>query len=108
MTELSLSNAIRSFPEIGRRINSTTFANNVFDYDVYWVSDFQKSTLGQIENISSDTTTSHNLLPIHFTSIANLYIDSVYLEDPFDIEVNKSKVNIVLKTPGNNRFLMQY
>lgn len=100
MTELSLSGAIRSFSEISKRITSTTFANNVQSYDVYWVSDFQKSTLGIVGNNTGDTTISHHLLPISFSSIANLYIDSIYIDNPFDIEVNKSKVNIVLKNSG--------
>lgn len=100
MTELSLSGAIRSFPEVSKRITSTTFANNVQNYDVYWVSDFQKSTIGIVGDNSVDTTISHHLLPISFSSIANLYIDSIYIDNPFDIEVNKSKVNIVLKNSG--------
>lgn len=99
-TELSLSSAIRSFEEVSKRITSITFANNVQNYDVYWVSDFQKSTLGEVKNSTNDTTISYHMIPIKFADIANLYIDSVYLENPFDIEVNKSKVNVVMKNSG--------
>ena len=99
-TELSTSSTIRSFQEINKRIVSTAFANNVPDYDVYWVSDFQKSTLGKLENDTGDTTISHFLLPIAFANITNLYIDSIYLDNPFNIEINKSKVNVVMKNSG--------
>ena len=98
-TELSLSSANRTFREVSERISSTTFANNVLDYEVYWISDFQKSTLGEVDN-NQDSIISNYLLPITFSSIANLYIDSVYVDNPFDIEVNKSKVNVVLKNSG--------
>ena len=100
MTELSLSNATRSFREINNRITSTTLANNVHNCDVYWISDFQKSTLGKLESNTIGTTTSHYLLPIALMSVANLYVDSVYLDNPFNIEVNKSTVNTVVKNSG--------
>jgi len=102
-TELTLSSAIRSFEEVNKRMASTTYANNIRNYDVYWVSDFQKSTLGNLETNTNDTTITYNLLPIAFTSSANLYIDSVFLDNPFDIEVNKSKVNVVVKNTGKQR-----
>ena len=101
LTEAKMSSAIRSFDEVQTRITSTTIANNISDYDIYWISDFQKSTLGEIDDESSDTTHSYHLIPIPFISSKNLYIDSVYLDNPFDIEVNKSKVNVVLRNFGN-------
>jgi hypothetical protein len=102
-TELKLSSAVRSFEEVNKRITSSTFANNMRDYDVYWVSDFQKSTIGKLETNTSDSSITYNLLPIAFASNANLYIDSVYLDNPFDIEVNKSKVHVVVKNTGRQQ-----
>jgi hypothetical protein len=101
LTEVTLSNAIRSYEEVNKRINSIALANNVNQYDVYWISDYQKSTFGELETESRDTTVTHHFIPITFGNIANLYIDSVFIDNPFDIEVNKAKVNVLMKNSGS-------
>ncbi len=50
---------------------------------LFWVSDFQKTSVGSLDKIQTDSTNNYYLLPIAPTNLANLYIDSVWLEKTF-------------------------
>jgi hypothetical protein len=50
---------------------------------VFWISDFQRSNLPDLASLPLDTAQRLYLLPLSGNATANLYIDSVWLEQPF-------------------------
>jgi hypothetical protein len=63
---------------------------------VYWLSDFQKSTSGNLASIVPDSAIQLKIIPIQNPDIANVYIDSVWLASPFikQGEINYLKVKV--------------
>lgn len=95
-TELRMTGITRSLEEIKERLDLQEGGS----YDVYWISDFQSSTAGDAEEIRFDSTYSVNLVPMNFTSVNNVFVDSLYLDNPFLIGDEKLKLNVVLKNIG--------
>jgi len=50
---------------------------------IFWISDFQKSTLGNLNKIELDSNTQYYLVPVKSEQRANLHIDSAWLANPF-------------------------
>jgi hypothetical protein len=67
---------------------------------IFWFSDFQKQTAGDLQSLELDSTNLLYLIPLVPDQHANLYIDSVWLENPF-VRINESnQLNITLKNVG--------
>ncbi|MBX2841318.1 MAG: BatA domain-containing protein [Flammeovirgaceae bacterium] len=98
LLELNFSNAGRKLENVyarqidGLRNNSSDNGNHIF-----WISDFQKSSIGDLNQILTDTSNNYYLIPLIPNQSSNLYIDSVWLETPFikEQENNILKVKIV-------------
>ncbi|GAA4830955.1 BatA and WFA domain-containing protein [Algivirga pacifica] len=84
LVEIDYSNTGRALEDIynkqleALRKNSPTQGNQIF-----WISDFQYATIGQINHIALDTTNRIHLLPVIADSPTNMYIDSVWMQVPF-------------------------
>lgn len=65
---------------------------------ILWVSDFQKNSVGSLENLQIDTLNSFYLVPLQPNTEANLYIDSVWQESPF---VKPQEINAVFARVRN-------
>jgi hypothetical protein len=68
--------------------------------DVYFISDFQKSTLGELTDWQPDSTANHFLVPISFYNNHNVFIDTVYLASPFLMAEEQNILNVVLRNIG--------
>lgn len=88
ITEVNYSNNTRSANEIKNKIESEKIGNT----DVYWISDFQKSTFPT--KIKLDTSLMLRAFPLSFTVNKNIFIDSVYVSDPYS---SKPKFNFIVK-----------
>lgn len=97
-TEMKMTGVTRTFKEVKNRL---ALNQDNRDYDVFWISDFQKSTAGGEEELLFDSTYRVNLVPLNFTSVNNVFVDSLYLDNPFLIGDEKLKLNVVLKNIGN-------
>ncbi len=93
LTQIRLSPISRTFHELHQRIGSRR-------EDVFWISDFQKSTAGTVSLDKSDTLRSWRLVPIGLESAANVFVDSVYLEDPFIVGGQRNTLNVRLRNIG--------
>ena len=91
ITELSYSNSTRTTDEIKNKIEGEKLGNT----DVYWISDFQKSILSG--KIRLDTSLNVRVFPLSFTSEKNIYIDSVFVSDPYS---SKPKFNFIVRNTG--------
>ena len=93
LTQIRLSPISRTFREVSQRMGSG-------QQDIFWMSDFQKSTLGAIGPNSIDSLQSWRLVPIALESATNVLVDSVYLEDPFVVGGQRNTLNVRLRNIG--------
>jgi len=50
---------------------------------IFWISDFQKNTLPNLNEIEFDSAYNYYVLPVSPTKVSTLLIDSVWLDNPF-------------------------
>ncbi len=93
LAQVRLSPVSRSFKEISQRIGGT-------DQEIFWISDFQKSTSGEITPASIDSVQSWRLVPIALEGANNLLVDSAYLEDPFVVGGQRNTLNVRVRNIG--------
>ncbi|ELR68904.1 Hypothetical protein C900_05597 [Fulvivirga imtechensis AK7] len=99
-TEMRLTGITRTYDEIINRLEFNREEGE--QYDLYWISDFQASTSGVREGeVALDSAWNVNLIPINFTSVNNVFVDSLYLDNPFLIGDKKLKLNVVIRNVGN-------
>ena len=88
LSQIRLSPISRSFGEIMKRMGDP--GNTVF-----WISDFQKSTFS--DGYQNDSTRQIRLVPIEYQQAANVFVDSVYLDNPFIIGGEKNTLRVRLR-----------
>ena len=93
LAQVRLSPVSRTFNEISRRVAGS-------NQEIFWLSDFQKSTLGDVTPSSIDSLQSWRLVPIGLESATNILIDSAYLEDPFVVGGQRNTLNVRLRNIG--------
>jgi hypothetical protein len=91
LSQIRLSPLSRSFNEVVKRIGDP--GNTVF-----WISDFQKSTVGQ--NMVLDSMWQIRLVPIEYQQTSNVFVDSIYLDNPFIIGGEKNTLRVRLRNEG--------
>ena len=90
ITEMDASNTSRTLSEVINRLNSNQ-VETVNPKDYYIISDFQQSTLGSALTLE-DTLNNYYVIPVNFDILNNVYIDSIYLADPFLIGDRENKL----------------
>ncbi len=98
LTEIRSSSVSRSFEEIQNRI-ALNNKSEVRKPEIFWISDFQRSTMGSVT--SPDSTTHFHLVPISFEQVSNIFVDSVFLENPFAIGGDKNVLHVRLLNDGS-------
>ena len=91
LSQVRLSPISRSIEEITRRIEDAGST-------LFWVSDFQKSTIGN--DIVIDSTWQLRLVPVEYERLSNVFVDSVFLDNPFVIGGEKNSVRVRLRNEG--------
>jgi hypothetical protein len=64
------------------------------------VSDFQKSTSGQLRNLDWDTSLSYQLLAVEQPVHRNFWIDSVWLPKPIDNQSKSQSIKVKIGSSG--------
>ncbi len=95
LTEVRLSPVSRSVQEVKERIN--TDAND--NQEIFWISDFQKSTTGAIPQLSDPLLRWH-LVPLQYDKLSNVFVDSAYLENPFAAGGEKNVLRVRVRNDG--------
>ncbi|RIV20606.1 hypothetical protein DYU11_21420 [Fibrisoma montanum] len=67
---------------------------------LFWFSDFQKSTVGDLSRLQIDTTDRLFLVPLDAQATKNVYVDSVWLSTPFIREMQNNSLNVKLSNGG--------
>lgn len=101
LAEISFSGIGRTLEEANNR-QLKDFLNIKEDKkDIFWLSDFQRSTVGDWQRINFDTSANYYLVPFEYRAPDNVYIDSIYLSSPFLLENEKNSLIISFKNAGN-------
>ncbi len=98
LTQLRLSPVSRTVSEVDKRLGLDKGGA-----DIFWISDFQKSTSGLDGGFSADSSGQWHLVPVAFGQSSNIFVDTVYLDNPFVIGGEKNKLNIRLRNIGSRR-----
>lgn len=99
ITEINLTGINRTVDDVLERVKNTS--NTSSAKDIYWISDFQKSTSGDLNRFQQDTTDNIYIIPMQFTNTENVFIDSLYLSNPFLIQGEKNELNVILRNEGD-------
>jgi hypothetical protein len=100
LTELRLSTTSRSLAEAYVRLTADPMQQTSGNKDVFIISDFQKSTIGNPDQLDFDSLDQIFIAPIQFDQTKNVFVDTVYLSDPFLVANQKNQLNVVLKNYG--------
>lgn len=99
-TEIHVSGNIRGFEEVLSRIKTGMLASAT-PGEIFWISDFQKSTFGPYDPENPDTLYHINIVPLELEHSANLFVDSIFLKNPFTPGNEKIELTVVIKNTGN-------
>lgn len=97
LAQIRLTPVSRSMSEIQERIKQ----NSQGSRDVFWVSDFQKSTLGSITGVG-DSSSRFHLVPLEFDELSNVFVDTAFLENPFAASGEKNQLRVKLRNDGTS------
>jgi hypothetical protein len=100
MTEVRLSTISRTLPEAYSRLTSSSVNETTRSRDIFVITDFQKSTIGDLSQINFDTLDQVFIAPIQFDQTKNVFVDTVFLSNPFLVANEKNQLNVVLKNSG--------
>ncbi|MDO1444923.1 BatA domain-containing protein [Rhodocytophaga aerolata] len=95
LTEINLSNTSRSLDAVYRRQRSLLEKySSTPQNQLFWFSDFQKSTSGELEKIPLDTLNQYFIVPLQAEERANVFVDSLWLTTPFVKEMESNVLNV--------------
>ena len=69
---------------------------------LFWFSDFQKSTAGELSRLKIDSTDRLFLVPMNAQATKNVYVDSVWLNTPFIREQQNNSLTVKLSNSGGS------
>ncbi len=101
LTETSLAATTRSLQNIYKKQLSILENTSSQAKKLFWLSDFQKSTVGNLAALKIDSAITLYIVPFQNESTSNVYIDSVWLENIFVKQNEKNTLKVKLKNNGN-------
>lgn len=91
LSQIRLSPLSRAQAEILQRVSAES-------RDLFWVSDFQKSTLAPA---LPDSGLFVQLVPVPLQRVGNVLVDTVYLENPFVVSGERNRLHVRLRNDGD-------
>lgn len=85
-----------------RQRNLLTSQNPGGRNQLFWFSDFQKSTAGDLSRLKIDSTDRLFLVPMNAQATKNVYVDSVWLNTPFIREQQNNSLTVKLSNSGGS------
>jgi hypothetical protein len=98
LSAVRLSPITRTVDEVKERILRD---ETVRDTEVFWISDFQKSTAGDKIAKASDSLLRWHLAPIRFEEVSNVFVDTVYLDNPFASSGERNVLRVKVRNEGS-------
>lgn len=102
LATVELSHTARSLDNVYRRQQSLLNKHNPKGGNqLFWFSDFQKSTVGDLSRLRTDTSSKLYLVPLQTKNTQNVYVDSVWLNTPFIREMQSNSLSVRLRNAGD-------
>ncbi len=106
VANVSLTGVSRSMDEVLQKIQSDVQlaglqGQKIEQADVYMISDFQKSTSGEMNELGQDTILQVNLVPVQSSYRHNVFVDSMYLANPFMMAGQENELAVALRNEGS-------
>ncbi len=104
LTEIDFSDTYRPLGAVYRRQQSLLERlSRANGNQLFWISDFQRSTAGELEKLKTDTLSQIYLVPVQAEEVSNVFVDSVWLATPFVKERETNQLNVRLVNTGKER-----
>ncbi|WP_128545958.1 BatA domain-containing protein [Larkinella soli] len=101
VTTVRFAHTPRSLQDVYRRqLNLLATNNPTGTNQLFWFSDFQKSTAGDLARLKIDTTNRLFLVPLETKPTRNVFVDSVWLSTPFIRELQNNTLNVRVRNSG--------
>ena len=101
LTTINLSHTPRALGEVYRRQQNLIARHATAGQNqLFWFSDFQKSTAGDLSKINVDSTSRLFLVPVQGTVEKNIFVDSVWLNTPFIRELQNNILFVKVSNSG--------
>ncbi|MEN7546820.1 BatA domain-containing protein [Rapidithrix thailandica] len=101
LSELNFSNTGQKLENIYSRQQEALVNNSAYRSNhIFWISDFQKNSIGDLSQLALDSSNHIYLLPVQPEAKTNVFIDSLWLETPFVKVQENSLVNVRVMNSG--------
>ncbi len=101
LTTVGLSHTPRTLAEVNRRQQNLMSRHSTAGLNqMFWFSDFQKSTVGDLAKIAVDSTDRLFIVPVQATPDKNIFVDSVWLNTPFIRELQNNILYVKVSNSG--------
>lgn len=94
VTEVTFTPVSRNLDEVINRIHTIKGDNQ--SSDIYLISDFQKSTSGNINLLPLDSSNSYSVVSLFSDFEGNVFVDSLYLNKPFILSGQNNELEVSL------------
>jgi hypothetical protein len=101
LTSVNFSATPRTLENVYKRQrNLIQKHNSAGQNQLFWFSDFQKSTVGELKKIKLDSMDKLFLVPVQAKETQNVYVDSVWLASPFIREMQNNVLYVKVSNSG--------
>ena len=103
LTTLKLSHTPRTLSSVYKRQTNilSRYAGSGKN-QLFWFSDFQKSTAGDLSTVKVDSSNRLFIVPVQAKATQNVYVDSVWLNTPFVREFQNNVLYVRVSNTGND------
>ncbi|MCE7041611.1 BatA domain-containing protein [Dyadobacter sp. CY312] len=101
LTTVGLSHTPRTLEDVYKRQENLISRHQSSGRNqLFWFSDFQKSTAGNLANLKIDTTNQLFIVPVQAIPEKNIYVDSAWLSSPFIRELQNNILFVKVSNAG--------
>jgi hypothetical protein len=102
LTTIGLSGTPRTLEQVYKRQENLMARHSQSGKNqLFWFSDFQKSTVGDLSAIQTDSTNQIFLVPVQAEAEKNVFVDSAWLNTPFIRELQNNILFVKVSNSGN-------
>ncbi len=102
LTSVDFSESPRTLINVYKRQHAIAQKYNTSSQNhFFWFSDFQKSTVGRLEDLKIDSLDHVHLIPVVGKASQNVFVDSVWLEVPLVREMQNNVLNVKVFNSGS-------
>ncbi|GGM85641.1 membrane protein [Dyadobacter beijingensis] len=102
LTTIGLSSTPRTLEQVYKRQENLMSRHSQSGRNqLFWFSDFQKSTAGDLSAIRTDSTNQLFLVPVQAEAEKNVFVDSAWLNTPFIRELQNNILFVKVSNSGN-------